>query len=195
LAWDEYALSASTRSGRVRGRPRPDLRTRMRWRTGTNCGLSPRCPAVITVDSGVRPCSTARCSFVVHPPRDRPHAWSTDSAPGGSTCPGRVTAGTRGVLVHPHNRGVHRHVPTDQARLITELLQPLHDPSPHAAALPSPKQAIDRLPRPPTVRARPTTEYRHRIPARAPPADPVDQLSPSPGPGPGPGPPTPTRHR
>lgn len=34
-----------------------------------NCGLSPRCPAVITTARGLRPCSQARCSFVDSPPR------------------------------------------------------------------------------------------------------------------------------
>ena len=39
-----------------------------------NCGLSPRCPAVNTIDNGFCPCSQARCSFVVSPPRERPSA-------------------------------------------------------------------------------------------------------------------------
>ncbi|BCB89294.1 hypothetical protein Psuf_066070 [Phytohabitans suffuscus] len=46
LAFDVYALSARTRSGRVRGRPRPSRATLIFSNTATNCGLSPRCPAV-----------------------------------------------------------------------------------------------------------------------------------------------------
>ena len=50
-------------------------------------GESPRCPAVITMDMGFWPCSTARCSLVVRPPRERPSPWSSGSTvtpPGGS---------------------------------------------------------------------------------------------------------------
>lgn len=50
---------------------------------------SPRCPAVMTIDMGFWPCSTARCSFVVRPPRERPSPWSSGSMatpPGGSFC-------------------------------------------------------------------------------------------------------------
>jgi hypothetical protein len=52
----------------------PRRGTRMPSRTTLNCGLSPRCPAVNSIDNGFWPCSQARCSFVVHPPRDRPNA-------------------------------------------------------------------------------------------------------------------------
>ncbi|MFD0480479.1 hypothetical protein ACFQ0B_79390 [Nonomuraea thailandensis] len=41
-------------------------------KTAVNCGLSPRCPAVSTIDSALRPCSVARCSLVLKPPRERP---------------------------------------------------------------------------------------------------------------------------
>lgn len=74
LALHVYALSASTRSGRVRGRPPANRGTRIPAGTATNCGLSPRWPAVSTIDNGFWPCSQPRCSFVVHPPRDRPNA-------------------------------------------------------------------------------------------------------------------------
>src|SRR6266487_161788 len=83
---EEYALSASTRSGRVRERPRPILGTRMLLSTAANCGLSPRCPAVTTRDISFWPCSQARCSLLVSPPRDRPKAWSAGSPTGGSAC-------------------------------------------------------------------------------------------------------------
>jgi hypothetical protein len=84
-------LSARTRSGRVRGRPAPVRGTRIAFRTGSNCGESPRCPAVMTIDIGFCPCSTARCSLVVRPPRERPRPWSWSSGsvampPGGSFC-------------------------------------------------------------------------------------------------------------
>src|SRR6185369_10594513 len=52
LAFEVYALSASTRSGRVRGRPPDGRGTRIPARTGMNCGLSPRWPAVSTIDNG-----------------------------------------------------------------------------------------------------------------------------------------------
>jgi hypothetical protein len=58
----------------VRGRPGPALRTAMPASTAANWGLSPRWPAVITIDSGRWPCSQARCTLVVSPPRDRPSA-------------------------------------------------------------------------------------------------------------------------
>lgn len=50
------ALSDRTRSGRLRGLPSPSRGTRIASRTGSNCGESPRCPAVITTDKGFCPC-------------------------------------------------------------------------------------------------------------------------------------------
>ncbi len=47
----------------VRTRPGPTRGTQMAFRTGSNCGESPRCPAVITIDMGFWPCSTAKCSL------------------------------------------------------------------------------------------------------------------------------------
>jgi hypothetical protein len=69
---EAYALSARARSGRTRGRPGPMRGTRTFSSTGSNCGESPRCPAVITVDRSFWPCSTARCSLVVNPQREGP---------------------------------------------------------------------------------------------------------------------------
>jgi hypothetical protein len=60
----------------------------------------------------------------------------------------RVSPGTRGVLMSPHDRGVHRHVPTDHLRRVPELQQPNQDLSPDTVALPAPKQPVDRLPGP-----------------------------------------------
>src|SRR5699024_12433593 len=48
------------------------LGTRISPRTSCNIALSWRCPPVTTIDSG-RPCpSTAKCTFVLNPPRDLP---------------------------------------------------------------------------------------------------------------------------
>src|SRR5206468_6121262 len=63
------------------GRPPSGRGTRMRSSTAVNCGLSPRCPAVIRIASGLRPCSQPRCSLVVQPPRERPKPWSAGSSP------------------------------------------------------------------------------------------------------------------
>jgi hypothetical protein len=45
-----------------------------------------------------------------------------------------VPAGTGGVLVRPRDRGVHRHIPGDQARRVGELLQPCPHLRPGAVA-------------------------------------------------------------
>ncbi|MFE5709126.1 transposase [Rhodococcus koreensis] len=39
----------------------------IRTRRAVNCGLSPRRPAVTTIDKRLRPCSQAGCVLVVHP--------------------------------------------------------------------------------------------------------------------------------
>src|SRR5438477_10796671 len=64
--------------------------------TAINWGLSPRCPAVSSIDIGFWPCSHARCSLVVSPPRERPSAWS--ACP---TCSGVVIGAG---LPHPRHR-------------------------------------------------------------------------------------------
>jgi hypothetical protein len=62
-----------TRSGRVRGRPRPPGRgARMPCSTGASWVLSWRCPAVMTTASGRPFPSHARWNLVVSPPRLRP---------------------------------------------------------------------------------------------------------------------------
>lgn len=82
-----YALSARTRLGRVRGLPGPRRGTRMRPKTASNCGEPPGCPAVITIGMGFCRCSTATCSLVARPPRERPSPWSSGSTatPSGSS--------------------------------------------------------------------------------------------------------------
>ncbi len=151
LPFEQYALSASTRRGRVRGRPASKRGTRIRSSTAANCRLCPRCPAVIRIDSGLRPCSHPRCSFVVHPPRERPNVWSDGSAPatppGGSFC--RSPFGRPGrVLMRPGDRGVRAHIPGDQPGRVRDGLQPGQDPHPSSVTLPAPEQAVHRLPGP-----------------------------------------------
>lgn len=68
MAWEEWALSARTRAGRVRGRPGPERNTLMAAMTASNRGASPRWPAVTTGDSSFWPCSHARYSLVDRPP-------------------------------------------------------------------------------------------------------------------------------
>ena len=71
------------------GPPRAHRGTRIPSSTVWNWGLSPRWPAVTTIDSGRWPPSTARCSLVVSPPRERPSPWSAGSLstpPGSSRC-------------------------------------------------------------------------------------------------------------
>jgi len=52
--------------------PGPSRGTAMPGKHGPNCGLSPRCPAVITIDSGFWRCSQLRWILVDRPPRERP---------------------------------------------------------------------------------------------------------------------------
>jgi hypothetical protein len=158
-------LSASTRSGRVRGRPPPRRTTRMPSNTTVNCGLSPRCPAVTTSDNGFCPCSAARWVLVVNPPRDRPSpcsAGSMSTPPGGSTCRSPFDAHQPRADA-PAGRGIHTHIPGDQPSGLRAGLQ--------TVPLPAPEQSVHRLPRP--------IRRRDIPPGRTdpdPPADPVDQL-------------------
>src|SRR5665647_3772442 len=70
LALDVYALSARTRSGRVRGRPRPPVDTVMVSSTASKNDVSAACPAVRTSPSGRPLPSAARWILQVIPPRD-----------------------------------------------------------------------------------------------------------------------------
>ncbi|WP_248580626.1 hypothetical protein [Nocardioides sp. InS609-2] len=51
-ALEEYALSASNSSGRVRGRPGPLRRTRSSSISSSKANESCRCPAVVSVTKG-----------------------------------------------------------------------------------------------------------------------------------------------
>src|SRR5215217_5832850 len=142
--------------------------------TASNCGLSPRWPAVTTTDSGRWPCSTARCSLVVSPPRDRPRPWSagSTSTPPGSSCWHSPFAGPSGVLMGTGDRGIDADVPGDQALGVGLGVQRGEDPLPGTVTLPAPKQPIDGLPRPVASGHVPP-----RRPGPGPPADPVDELA------------------
>ena len=75
----ECALSPATASGPVRGRP-TGPGTRIMFRTGMNCGLSPACPAVILSERG-RHCGTQdKCVLVVSPPWERPRSAAASRA-------------------------------------------------------------------------------------------------------------------
>ena len=56
-------MSPSTRPGRVRGRPGPRRRIRIRAITGRNPGLSCRCPALVTREIGRHRRSAAEMGF------------------------------------------------------------------------------------------------------------------------------------
>lgn len=73
IAREEYALSARTTSGLVRGRPRGRGRRR-RAMASVKTGASPAWPAVRTNARGRQRASAARWIFVVSPPRERPMA-------------------------------------------------------------------------------------------------------------------------
>lgn len=87
--------------------------------------------------------------------------------------PGRVPAGTGGMLMSPADRGIDVHLPRDQPRSIGPALQRSQNPGPHALTLPAPEQPIDGLPVPVLNRKIPP---RHTSP-HAPP-HPVDQQTP-----------------
>ena len=55
------------------------------------------------------------------------------------------TAGFSGVLMGAVDRGIHRHLPIDEAGPVSPRPQHPEDPGPHALALPAAKQLIDRL--------------------------------------------------
>lgn len=78
----EYALSASIRSGRVRGRPPLSRSMLTASKTAVNARLSCRCPADVTREIGRHHMSAARRILVVSPPRLCPkHSRSTGSSP------------------------------------------------------------------------------------------------------------------
>lgn len=85
IAQLEYALSPSTRAGVVRGRPVTARGMRMLSRTWPKAVASLTLPGVSTMDSGRPRPSTARCTLLVSPPRDRPRAWRACERPGSSS--------------------------------------------------------------------------------------------------------------
>lgn len=79
MAREEYARSARTARGRVRGLPGPSRGTRMRDITISKAGASPAWPAVTVKARGRAWPSAARWTSVLSPPRERPSAWSAGS--------------------------------------------------------------------------------------------------------------------
>jgi hypothetical protein len=115
----------------------------MPCRTGMNCGLSPRCPAVSTIGNGFCPCSQPRCSFVVRPPRSDPTRGRPAPARHRRAVrpPDPPFAGTGRVLVRPSGGGVHAHIPADPPGRVRQGRQPSQHPLPGAVPLPPAEQA------------------------------------------------------
>ena len=110
-------LVRTTLSGRVRGRPGPSRGTRIRSRTGWNCGESPRCPAVITSRHGLLALLDGQVELGGQPARERPSPWSSGSVktpPGEAPSADPPFARAGRMLVGPGDRGVHRDVPGDR---------------------------------------------------------------------------------
>src|SRR5699024_4773834 len=134
---EEYALSATTASGRVLGRPGPRRGTRMSSRTSTSMAPSLRWPPVSTIASGIPRPSTAAWTLLLSPPRDLPTACPSGSstarflrfapAPCGLIGPGGVGA----VLMGTGDRRVHRARPVAVPSLLGLRHQLAMDPVPH----------------------------------------------------------------
>lgn len=103
MAREEYALSARTTSGLVRGRPRARGTCR-RAITAVKAGASPAWPAVRTIADGRQRPSAARWTFVVSPPRERPMAWSAGSLAAAPICGPRPRADARARSWNPPTR-------------------------------------------------------------------------------------------
>src|SRR3954453_17419579 len=144
----EYALSAITRSGGWRGRPGPRRATDTSASSGSSCGLSPACPAVSSTAMGSPRPSTARCSLVVSPPRDRPRA--SPSTARSSTQPVAQPPFPRsgGVLVSSHGAGVDREGPLHRADRVVLDDHLGQDPIPGAIGGPPAQPLMGGLPRP-----------------------------------------------
>jgi hypothetical protein len=149
----------------------------MRSGTSWNCGLSCRCPAVISSDSDFCPArprggsswSDRRGSvrYRGRPARCRPHRAARAADPF-FTRAGRV-------LVGAADGRVHADIPSDQAFRVGLDLQLLEDLLPRAVAPPPAKQVVNPVPR--------TVPLGDVSPGRAspgPPPYPVDQLPMSP---------------
>lgn len=116
-----------TRLGRVRGLPGPWRGHLMRPRTISNCGESPRCPVVITMDI-----ASARG-------RDRPARWRRRRAVPSASPPFPRPGG---VLVGPADGGIDVDLPGDQVLRIRLGLELDEDVLPGSVALPAAEQVV-----------------------------------------------------
>lgn len=143
MARDEYALSARTASGRVRGRPR-HRGTRRRAITSAKAGASPACPAVRWSARGRQLPSAARWIFVVSPSvRHGTDRWHGHPA----RRPGPLFAGSgRHVLMGSHDRGVHRDDPVQLLVGVCLGHRRGERPLPRAISGPYPQPVVDAPP-------------------------------------------------
>lgn len=164
----------------MRGRPPLGRLTRIRSRTGINCGLSPHWPGVISSASGRHPPSPARWILQVRPPRERPSpssgrccrgvdlfsglaAFSTGLRPrAGEPARGRVDA---------DHAPVHSAVDIGVSLDRLDRLDRLEDPVPSPVRGPAPMPLVDGLPTAETLR-----QVTPRQPGADPEQDPVDHL-------------------
>ena len=164
LERDEYALSARTRTGRVRGRPGPTRGTAIASSSGANIGESPPWPGPRSTTRG-RPLPSHRWWILVR----QPAAGAADRVvrrldeqilviPQIPPCPaGQV----RAVLVRAVDRGVDTDRPVDLPDLVGVREQrrsgsASHVPSPAEPAVPLPRG----LPRPELLRQVPPRDPR-----------------------------------
>ncbi len=142
-------MSASTRTGLVRGRPGPSRGTRIPPSTAPNWGCHPlpsghhdrQGPLALLnrqVQLGGQPT----------PGASQPMVWRLDGDPAGFFALPVPLCGTGGVLMGAADGGVHADLPGDQPPRVGLGLQPGEDSLPGPIALPAPKQPIDGLPRP-----------------------------------------------
>ncbi len=137
---EEYALSARTTSGLVRGRPRR-RGTRRRATTFVKAGASPAWPAVRTNAGGRQRPSTTMWIFVVSPPRgtDRWHGRP-------ALRQGPPFAGPCRVLVSQQDRGVDRHGPVQVLVRVGLGHQCGENSLPGAVDSPHPRPVVDTSP-------------------------------------------------
>jgi hypothetical protein len=140
-------LSASGRSGRVRGRPAPERAMRNAAISGSNASESWRWPAVVTRASGRHRASAIRGIFVVSPPRERPspsrsrpdslvaeELLSFDSAPSVGRGDNLVEHRDQPVGIDIDRRGMSAPAACACARTIVASIPTTHSPPPRAAA-------------------------------------------------------------
>lgn len=169
-------MSASTRSGRVRGRPDPG-----RTQAGApGCARSPPQTEGCRHVGHLSPAPTAVCGparrsdapwwsslLASAPARGRPVLHRPHRA---ARLAGPPFTSTGRVLMRPRDGGIHTDIPGDQTSRVRAFLQAGQDPPPGSVSLPPPEQPIDRLPGP--------ISCRHVPPRRTdphPPADAIDQ--------------------